>query len=35
VMSRLSRARAAMRVALSHPIVTPRPGVAGGWKVVK
>jgi RNA polymerase sigma-70 factor (ECF subfamily) len=34
VMSRLSRARAAMRVALSHPVVV-RPGAAAGWKVVK
>lgn len=35
VMSRLSRARAAMRVALSHPAAAPRPAVAAGWKVVK
>lgn len=35
VMSRLSRARAAMRVALSHPVATPRQGVAAGWNVVK
>ena len=35
VMSRLSRARAAMRVALLHPVAMPQPGVAAGWKVVK